>query len=249
VVYYGKATPEVPIMVEKSTLTETDTSLLKVFTCYAYQPETPIKDDNTDPSFDYIGFGFCRDSVNNNPWLSQGDDEQCGYDLPACQGKCKALDKCVGITWTGEITPACEYGPRCVVYMYDGEPTPVPSPVEKSMEYEGYDGFKCYAYQPETLTMDGECVVKKEKKHGYQDCSSLDAVIVNPGRDCLFHQPCNDFTSEFLKAKKKCTAEVLCEWNGENNECAHVCDGKEKKQCKKPTFQGKKICKFKKNEE
>ena len=62
---------------------------------------------------------------------------------------------------------------------------------------------------------------KKEKKYGYEDCDTL--------------------TKE-----NKCALEVLCEWNGGDNKCTHVCDGKEKKQCKQPTFQGKKICKFKK---
>jgi len=176
-------------------------------------------DDNTDSSFKYIGDGFCRDADDKNPWLAE---IQCGTDLPACQEKCKATDKCVGISWTNDdefcFDTDGNLEPQCVVYYGDITPE-VPIPVENSRVSVFDERYTCFAYQPEKPTMG--CMVKKEKKYGYNDCGTL--------------------TKE-----KKCAPEVLCEWKDNNNKCAHVCDGKEKKQCKKPTFQGKKICKFKK---
>merc|ERR1712238_413149 len=71
--------------------------------------------------------------------------------------------------------------------------------------------------------MDDGCRVnaKKEKKYGYKDCGKLNK-------------------------EKKCAHEALCEWKENNNVCAHVCAVESKKECKKPTFRGKKICQFQK---
>jgi len=66
---------------------------------------------------------------------------------------------------------------------------------------------------------DNSCMVKK-KKFGYKKCTKL--------------------------KKNKCAAETLCVMNKETNKCAHVCDDKEKSDCKKPTLKGKKMCTFQK---
>jgi len=63
------------------------------------------------------------------------------------------------------------------------------------------------------------CMVKKEKL-GYKKCDNLN--------------------------KNKCAAETLCVMNEETKKCAHVCDDKNKSDCKLPTFKGKKICQFQK---
>jgi len=129
--------------------------------------------ENTDSSFDYIGLGFCRDSDNSyDSWLTVYGEQcledlsacqQCGLvDLSACQERCKALDKCVGISWT-IVAPYVFDGSRCVnesqCVVYYGKATPeVPIMVEKSTLTETDTSllkvFTCYAYQPETPIKD-----------------------------------------------------------------------------------------------
>jgi len=72
---------------------------------------------------------------------------------------------------------------------------------------------------PTTTPTDGGCMVKKEK-FGYKKCTKLN--------------------------KNKCATETLCVMNTVTDKCAHVCDDKEKSDCKKPTFKGKKMCTFQK---
>jgi len=173
-----------------------------------------IVDDTVDPSFKFIGEGLCEDANMKVPWSIKSFK---GLDLRACQKLCKATDKCMGITWTdndwigGGEKLGCE--------MFVGDSTQeVLIPVENASIRLFWGGFNCYAYLTPTMG----CIVKKEKKHGYNDC-------------------------ETLMEKKECASEVLCEWKENNvNECAHVCAVETKKQCKQITFQGKKICKFKK---
>mmetsp|Transcript_64350 Transcript_64350/g.71920 ORF Transcript_64350/g.71920 Transcript_64350/m.71920 type:complete len:87 (-) Transcript_64350:282-542(-) len=67
--------------------------------------------------------------------------------------------------------------------------------------------------------VDGGCMVEKQK-NSYEKCNKLN--------------------------KNKCAAETLCVLNTVTDKCAHVCDDKEKSDCKKPTLKGKKMCKFQK---
>jgi len=115
---------------------------------------------------------------------------------------------------------------RCVgIDMYPGDERPCAVylsttkpliPVDSSRGTP--DNITCYSYTP-APTMDGGCMVQKEK-NSYKKCNKLN--------------------------KNKCAAETLCVLNTVTDKCAHVCDDKEKGDCKKPTIKGKKMCKFQK---
>jgi len=188
--------------------------------------------ENNDAAFVSVGEGYCRDANGELSTNWSGGEllyKLYDTDLSDCQANCKETSSeagqagCVGIYFTQNPFEIC--------VLYLSLETPV-VPVETSSGAADYG--TCYQYLSDTNIVpvaaptipdptpapgDG-CVVKTEKKYGL-DCADLNET--------------------------KCPLERLCEWEvNKKYKCTHVCDEKKKKQCKKLTFQGKNICKFKK---
>eukprot|EP00751_Fragilariopsis_kerguelensis_P045912 CAMPEP_0170989688 /NCGR_PEP_ID=MMETSP0736-20130129/8011_1 /TAXON_ID=186038 /ORGANISM="Fragilariopsis kerguelensis, Strain L26-C5" /LENGTH=185 /DNA_ID=CAMNT_0011414431 /DNA_START=148 /DNA_END=705 /DNA_ORIENTATION=- len=159
--------------------------------------------------FELVGNGNCLNANANSSGESSGwEYAYYDVDLAGCKAKCMDQTRCVGIDmFLGDDRP-------CAVYLSTTKPL---IPVDSSRGTP--DNITCYSYTPDAPTMDGGCMVEKQK-NSYKKCNKLN--------------------------KNKCAAETLCVMNTVTDKCAHVCDDKEKSDCTKPTFKGKKICTFQK---